>query len=458
LFKNSCAGYLQYEFLIMKNNSKYNALVSLSLAVLAGSSLFTSAYGQVRVEKRLSVAEMFALADSNSTQIRLSEEGINEAAARFEEAKANKLPSLKFSATAGYLGNAEVISYEDPLPSGSYEMPHFSNSFGLEASYVIYAGGALTKLVDLAGFQKNIASLNYEKDKMDVRLYLVANYIDLYVAQNHKKVYEKNIEQTQKLLDMMVNRLAKGVALRSDILRTQLQLSNYTFGLSKIENRISILNKRLVETLALSEGTQLIAEEIGVQREINELETSSLGSNVELRQADVKVSIAQKGVEISKAKNSPVFSLYASSNMSRPFVYDLPPLDLYANIWTAGMSLTYNIDGLFKNTKAIKRAKTQLSESKLSQKLTREHVELDYHENIVNCTESREQLKVAKKDLELATDNYNLVVNRYNTQLALITDLMDASASKLRAELQLQNARAAIAFAVYKVQRILGNL
>ena len=63
-----------------------------------------------------------------------------------------------------------------------------------------------------------------------------------------------------------------------------------------------------------------------------------------------------------------------------------------------------------------------------------------------------------KKSLELAAQNYSVVNNRYLNDLALITDMLDASNSKLNAELQLVNAQINILFNLYKLKKTAGCL
>ena len=62
------------------------------------------------------------------------------------------------------------------------------------------------------------------------------------------------------------------------------------------------------------------------------------------------------------------------------------------------------------------------------------------------------------KSLELANQNYDVIRNRYLHELALITDMLDASNSKLSAELQVANARINILFNYFKLKKSVGDL
>ena len=63
-----------------------------------------------------------------------------------------------------------------------------------------------------------------------------------------------------------------------------------------------------------------------------------------------------------------------------------------------------------------------------------------------------------QKSVELARQNYQVVNNRYLNQLALITDMIDATNMKLDAELGEVDARINIAYAYYKMKYIAGQL
>ena len=60
--------------------------------------------------------------------------------------------------------------------------------------------------------------------------------------------------------------------------------------------------------------------------------------------------------------------------------------------------------------------------------------------------------------MQLAQQNYQVVSDRYLSQLALITDMLDASNIKLDAELKEVDARIGIVFAYYKLKYVSGTL
>jgi outer membrane protein TolC len=60
--------------------------------------------------------------------------------------------------------------------------------------------------------------------------------------------------------------------------------------------------------------------------------------------------------------------------------------------------------------------------------------------------------------VELATQNYRIIQNRYTEGLALITDMVDAANVKLDAELALVNARINVIYNYYQLKYISNTL
>ena len=93
-----------------------------------------------------------------------------------------------------------------------------------------------------------------------------------------------------------------------------------------------------------------------------------------------------------------------------------------------------------------------------SPKLAAEQVNNDIQAAYTLYLQSYAELETQQKSVELARQNYQVVNNRYLNQLALITDMIDATNMKLDAELGEVDARINIAYAYYKMKYIAGQL
>lgn len=60
--------------------------------------------------------------------------------------------------------------------------------------------------------------------------------------------------------------------------------------------------------------------------------------------------------------------------------------------------------------------------------------------------------------MELARENYAVIFHRYTNELALVTDMLDASNACLQAEVERSNARINILYHYYKLHYLSGIL
>lgn len=90
--------------------------------------------------------------------------------------------------------------------------------------------------------------------------------------------------------------------------------------------------------------------------------------------------------------------------------------------------------------------------------LAQEKIKNDVQEGYVNFMTSFTDLRTQEKSVKLADENYSVTDNRYKNDMALLTDMIDASNMKLSADLGLVNARINILYNYYKMKYITHTL
>ena len=78
--------------------------------------------------------------------------------------------------------------------------------------------------------------------------------------------------------------------------------------------------------------------------------------------------------------------------------------------------------------------------------------------NYTNLLTSYTEVKTQQKQVELANQNYSVVQNRYQNDLALLTDMVDASNMNLSAEMALVNARISMLYNFYTLKYVTNTL
>ncbi|MDR0789952.1 MAG: TolC family protein [Bacteroidales bacterium] len=433
------------------------------LIVLLCTTLYPKgADAQEKVRQVLSIDEMFALADKNSKTLRASTSGINEAHEAVNVAKTMLLPEVDVALSVSYLGDGFLFD-RDFSNATKAPIPHLGNSFSVAVSQVIYSGGAISNNIAIAKLNEENARLDMETNRNKVRFMLVGYYLDLFKQQNLLQVYEKNIEQTKQVLKDIQVRGSEGIVLKNDITRYELLLSNLELTKTQIQNTIAILNNNLTTTLGLSNNVMVEPDE-SLLSQILTRENESYWTNAanqnspELKQLSLSVEINQHQDKIIKSERLPKLALIAGNHLDGPITIEVPPINKNLNYWYIGIGLNYKLSSLYQTKKAVNRSKFTLQRTMEQYDDAKEQIELATKAYFIKYLEAYEQLNTQQKSVELANQNYIVVSNRYKNDMALITDMLDASSAQLSAEVQLTNAQINIIFNYYKLLYISGTL
>lgn len=415
---------------------------------------------------RLSINKVFTLALENSREIKLSTAYVSRAKSVVEDKKNNRLPLAGLSATAGYLSDVGVLGL-GTMPAKFYPMPHFSNSYALQASTLLYAGGRIQTDVDIAELESDLTLINVQKNTQAVKLILVGYYLDLYQLYQQKKVYERNISLSRELLDKINARYETGIALKSDRIRNELLLSSFELALSSLTDHIQITNNNIVTALALPQRSVVIPDEIIdipdkigqlLSLAMEEMQGIALKNNPENQDAGLKVAIADKKLKLTRSSNYPEVSLFLSGALNRPYTFDIPAKDIYANTNIIGVKVNIPLSNLYLAKKKTDIASKDIGISQLSKELKEETIARDVKNNFIKCREANSQLQTLYKQQELANENYRRITDNYMEQLALNTEVMDASNQNLEAELRVSQAKVQIIYTYYQLLKTLGEL
>ncbi|MDE6338608.1 MAG: TolC family protein [Muribaculaceae bacterium] len=202
----------------------------------------------------MTIEELFEIAETRSVQLRPSFSAEEEAQLDINVARSQRLPDINATLSLSYIGDGFITrrNFKD------YEkapIPHFGNGLGVTVTQPVYTGGAITSGIELAELKSTASRYATDLQRDNIRFRLAGFYLDLYKYANLRKVVESNISQARKVLDEMNARYEEGVALRNDITRYELLISNLELQLIRINNTLDILNNNLVTTAGLEQGT-----------------------------------------------------------------------------------------------------------------------------------------------------------------------------------------------------------
>ena len=428
------------------------------LSVLIG--LFPALFFSQEI-KQMTANEVAELALQNHYQLKVSAQNINIAKQQTDITKLQKLPSVVASTTQFYLGNVVAID-KDFSNSTTIPMPHYGSTYGVQATQLIFKGGLVNKSIEMAGLREQLSELDLEKNKQDVKFLVISNYLDVYKIINQQSVFNNNKKLAQQRLKNINDFYKQGMITRNEVIRGELAIKNLDQGILTLANNRKILNYNLNVALGLPSDTEIIPIEnlgnkesgIGMDYYLN----LAHDSNPQLKSAQTNIGVADKNIEIIKTDRMPTLSGFGGYSLQRPITARNPVLDMYSSGWQGGISLSYNIDNLYKTKEKVKLGEMQKNQANDALTLTQQNIDMNVNASYIKYQEAIQQADILNDAKNLADENYKITEAKYLNQLAVQAEMIDAQNQKLQSELDFANAEINVLYQYYNLLKSTGTL
>ncbi|WP_313092352.1 TolC family protein [Chryseobacterium flavum] len=429
---------------------------ALSLVIAAFPALFFSQ--QIR---QMTAGEVAELAVRNHQQLKVSAQNIDIAKQNIHVAKLQKLPAITASTSQFYLGDAVAID-KDFSNSTNVPMPHYGSSYAVQATQLIFKGGLVNKSIEMAGLREQLSELDLEKNKQDVKFLVISNYLDIYKIQNQEEVFQNNKKLAQERLKNIQKFYQQGMVTRNEVIRGELAIKNLDQGILTFSNNKKILNYNLNIALGLPSDTEILP--------IESLENKESGIGIDyytdlaheshplLKSAQKNIAVADKNIEIIKTDNAPTVAGFGGYTLQRPITTRNPVLDMYSGGWQTGISLSYNIDTLYKTKEKVKLGELQKNQANDAMILVQQNVDMGVNAAYTKYQEAIQQADILNDSKRLAEENYKITEAKYLNQLAVQAEMIDAQNQKLQSELDYANAEINVLYQYYNLLKSTGTL
>ncbi|SEW29891.1 Outer membrane protein TolC [Chryseobacterium wanjuense] len=411
--------------------------------------------------KQMTANDVAELAVQNHQQLKVSAQNINIAKQNTNIAKLQKLPTITASMSQFYLGDMVAID-KDFSNSTTISMPHYGSSCGVQATQLIFKGGLVNKSIELAGLREQLSKLDLEKNKQDVKFLVISNYLDVYKILNQQEVFQNNKKLAQERLKNIQKFYQQGMVTRNEVIRGELAIKNLDQGILTLVNNRKILNYNLNIALGLPSDTEIVPVESLENKE------SGIGmdyyldlahnSNPLMKSAKTNIDAADKNIEIIKTDKMPTLAGFGGYTLQRPITNRTPVLDMYAGGWQTGISLSYNIDNLYKTKERVKLGKFQKNQASDAMILIQQNIDMSVNAAYVKYQESMQQAEILNDAKRLAEENYKITEAKYLNQLAVQAEMIDAQNQKLQSELDYANAEINVLYQYYNLLKSTGTL
>ena len=328
---------------------------------------------------------------------------------------------------------------------------------------MVYSGGALTSAVRMAELGKSQSQYSYDNSRKRVHIQIAALYLQQCKLSNRLEVVRKNIVLADTLIACTKSRHEEGVVLRNDVTRYELLREQMVLQQTTILDRMEVVSRQLATALgtdavAACGEVRLSEARLLMEKPESYWQMLALTENTGLQQSVTAVDMSRQQERIVKAASLPKVAVVAQDHLNGPVTIDIPAIDKNFNYWFVGVGVSYDVSSLYKNKKKRVAASIATQQAELEHQAVKENVGDAVHEAYMALCTAQSELRTREKSIELARQNYDVIVHRYDNGLALVTDMIDAANVRLDAELQHADANIGVMLALYNLRYVCGDI
>ncbi len=401
----------------------------------------------------------------NSKDLKISQSKVIGSDAKITETTSMMLPEIKFMAAYTRLSSVPPFEVSLPiLPNSIVISPSILNNYNLRLSLQqpLFTGFRLSSLRSAAKYNYDAQELDFQKEKNTVALKIQTAFWNYYKAEQAEKLLNDNLDQIKQHLEDTKNFMKNGLATRNDVLKLEVQYSNIQLQKIEAENNLDIARMAFNQALGLPVNAQseIDAKSINampVQMDANDLTEEAKTNREDLKSLEMRVKASAEGITAAKSSWFPAVYLTGNYYYNRPNQRYIPAVDEFKDTWDVGVSLSWDLFTWGKRSAQATEAEQNKLQIETSLSQLKDGIEIEVYQSYLTYKRSYQKVQVSKLSVKQAEENYRIIKEKYNTQVASSTDLIDSETSLLQAKTNLNNSLVDYELAKVTMEKALGR-
>jgi TolC family type I secretion outer membrane protein len=403
--------------------------------------------GTTEIEgKTLTLDECIDIGLQTNPSAEISLQNLKAVEEKIGEVKGGYYPSFKLSS---------AYTYTTPLDNKLGASPDiFDTRFFVKQT--LFDAGATSDLV--RSIRHNITAQDYDvkKTAFDIVLSVKSAFYDVLKKRDLFEVSSTALTTTEKHLAQSKELYKEGLAPRSDVIKSEVQVSNARLDVIKAENALLSAKANLATAMgqAVTTDFNVISHDEGLLPILPPLKDAiavAYDQRPELKGSRARIESAKASIDQAKSGLYPNLSLDASYGWQES---SFMPDD---KKWGIGLTVSIPIFEQLTVKSKINQTVANLNGLKATETQTTRNIELDVQQAWLALKESMERLDLTRKTLEQAEEDMRVSEGRYKEGMGNILEVIDAQTALTQARTNnvvalydIENARAKLDRAIGK--------
>lgn len=378
----------------------------------------------------LNIDDCIGIALQNNLGYQIAQNKVEVKKEQTQEAKGAEKIQAKFQ--GGYIRMNEAPDL-DKINEGDYSYLYSSGTgvplISFNVSKVLYSGGKLKNLIELAKAEQTIALSELETSKQELVYKVTEAYYRVLQAEGLKRVSEQALTQIKAHLETSQSLLAEGMIAPIDLNRINSQLSHLEHNLIRAENSylLTVYNLNSIMGIELETAIQLqndlTYEPCDITLE-EALETAGK-YRPEIEQINQRRIMMEGMVDIAKGNRLPQVVMNMESGLTG---------------WKVAIVGEVSILDGGVNKSKIKQAELNLAQIEQGEQQTLQFIELEVRSLYLKMKEAEKLVKITEQGIKDSEESFRIAQIKYNEGVSANIEVIDAQSALIEAETNHLNA------------------
>ena len=429
-------------------------ITTVTLSVVIISQLYAQTLN-------LSLQDCRQMALEQNEKIKTADNAVEKAKLDRQIAFAQYLPKVDGSFTLVQMTDQDLIGLSLQT-RGTYLA-------GINVTLPLYVGGQLTAANRLARIGQTVSEEQQRKVRMQVIADVDNAYYTLISVRSKVQMLEAYARQMQGLYDQVKLAVDVQMATENDLLRITTKQNEISYQLQKARNGEQLCQLALANVIGADFEQPIIPTDTLLLSDIPYSLSEDFSSRPDLLLLQQQVKAKEVLVKKERSNYLPTVAL-----VGRYSHYD--NLKLRGGLTLINgtrLGIDYNLSGgspigiLSVNVpllhwgaelKKVKKAKLDLSDSKLQLQELERGMRVEVHRAVQNVSDSQRMVETATIGRQQADENLRVMRQKFDNQMCTMTDLLDAQSQWQQARSNLIEAQTQLKIYETEYLRVTGHL
>jgi outer membrane protein TolC len=381
---------------------------------------------ETRISGKLSIQDCLklALANNKTLQRVVQEKEI----ARGERLKSYSAILPTVALTGDYQRLDEVSSFTIPGGPGKVTLGDVDNySAGLRVTQPLFAGGSIPARINAAKLFSLLADETVRAAVQDVIYAAEHAYCDVLLNQHLLQISADAVRSARAHLDDVNQKSQGGVASAFDVLRAEVELSNFQAELIQNKNAINIAKAGLLKVMGVSQDSDFTLSDklayVPSNITMEEAVEAAYRCRPDLFGRELDVKLQEQLLRVARSRYWPSISGYYDNTWSKPDPHNRMEIE-WGTAWSAGIAAAFPIFDGFAREGEIIQQKARIRQAQIDLIDAEETTLFELTKALLTIQDAQEFVGSQRLNLKRAEEGLRLAEVGYregtNTQLETI--------------------------------------